>query len=67
MKTRHLQFILNGELKPLGKSLTNSVSFAEVACDHNVHVIILTQVQLQQVDLHLAVFDKHSMFNNLEG
>lgn len=37
-----------------------------MTCDHIVHVVILTQVQLQQIDLHLTVLDKHAMFDNLE-
>ncbi len=45
---------------------TYSISFTEVTCDHIVHIVILTQVQLQQIDLHLTVLDKHAMFNNLE-
>lgn len=48
------------------RPLTYSVSFTEMTRDHIVHVVILTQVQLQQVDLHLTVLDKHAMFNNLE-
>lgn len=34
--------------------------------DHIVHVVVLTQVELQQINLNLTVFDKHAMFNNLE-
>lgn len=37
-----------------------------MTCDHIVHVVILAQVQLQQINLDLTVLDKHAMFNNLE-
>lgn len=47
-------------------TLTYSISFTEVTCDHIVHVVILTQVQLQQIYLDLTVLDEHPMFNNLE-
>jgi hypothetical protein len=47
-------------------SLTYSVSFAEMTCDHIVHVVILTQVELQQIDLHFTVLDKHAVFNHLD-
>lgn len=47
-------------------TLTYSISFTEMTCDHIVHVVILAQVQLQQINLDLTVLDKHAMFNNLE-
>lgn len=47
-------------------ALTYSVSFTKMACDHNVHVVILTHVELQQIDFNFTVLDKHAMFNNLE-
>lgn len=47
-------------------ALTYSISFTEMTRDNIVHVVILTQVQLQQIDLHLTVLDKHAMFHNLE-
>lgn len=34
--------------------------------DHVVHVVVLAQVELQQVNLNLTVFDKHAVFDNLE-
>ena len=37
-----------------------------MTCDHIVDVVILTQIQLQQIDFHLTVLDKHAMFNHLE-
>jgi len=46
--------------------LTYSISFTEMTCNNIVHVVILTQVQLQQIDFHFTVLDKHAMFNNLE-
>lgn len=45
---------------------TYSVSFAEMASDHVVHVVVLTQVQLQQIDFHFTMFHKHAMLNHLE-
>lgn len=48
-------------------TLTNGISFAKMPCDHIVHVVILTQVQLQEIDLHLTVLDKHAVFHNLGG
>lgn len=46
--------------------LTDGVSFAEMTSDHIVHVVVLAQVELQQINLNLTVFDKHAVFNNLE-
>lgn len=46
--------------------LTYSISFTEMTCNNIVHIVILTQVQLQQIDLHFTVLDKHAMFNDLE-
>lgn len=33
--------------------------------DHVVHVVVLAQVELQQVNLDFTVFDKHAVFDNL--
>lgn len=46
-------------------SHTNRVSFAEMPSDHVVHVVILTQVQLQQIDFYFTVLHKHAMLNHL--
>lgn len=46
-------------------SLTDGVGFAEMTSDHVVHVVVLAQVELQQVNLDLTVFDKHAVFDNL--
>lgn len=37
-----------------------------MSSDHVVHVVVLAQVELQQVNLDLTVFDKHAVFDNLE-
>lgn len=47
--------------------LTDCVCFTEITRDRNVHVVIFAQVELKQVNFHLAVLDKHAMFNNLEN
>lgn len=36
-----------------------------MASDHIVHVVILTQVQLQQIDFHFTMLHKHTMLNHL--
>lgn len=47
--------------------LTDCVCFTEITRDRNVHVVIFAQVELKQVNFHLAVLDKHAMFNDLEN
>ena len=37
-----------------------------MTCDDIVHVVILTQVELEQIDLNLTVLNKHAMFDHLE-
>lgn len=51
----------------VAQSLTDGVGFAEMTSDHVVHVVVLTQVELQQVNLNFTVFDKHAVFDNLEN
>lgn len=46
--------------------LTYSICFAKMACYDIVQVVILTQVELQQIDFHFTVFNKHAVFNHLE-
>lgn len=36
-----------------------------MACYNVVHVVILTQVELQQIDFHFTVLNKHAMLNHL--
>lgn len=36
-----------------------------MASDHVVHVVILAQVQLQQIDFHFTMLHKHAMLDHL--
>lgn len=36
-----------------------------MASDHIVHVVILTEVELQKIDFHFAMLHKHAMLDHL--
>lgn len=46
--------------------LTDSVCLAEMATQHISGVTILTELQFQQIDLHLAVLDEEAMLHYLQ-
>lgn len=47
--------------------ITYCVSFTKASSDHIVHVAVFTEFQLCQVNLHLAVFHKHTLFHYLKA
>ena len=48
------------------RGLTDGVCLAEMAAQHVGGVTVLTKLQFQQIDLHLAVLDKQAMFYHLQ-
>lgn len=51
--------------EPPAKLLTDGVCLAEMATQHIGGVAIFTELQFQQIHLHLAVLDKQAMFHHL--
>ena len=45
--------------------LTNGVCAAELLAHHILHVAVLAQFEVHEVDLHLTVFDKHALLDHL--
>lgn len=35
-------------------------------CNHIIHIVVFTQVQLQQIDFHFTVLHKHAMLYYLK-
>lgn len=48
-----------------GPALTDGVCLAEMAAQHVGGVTVLTELQFQQVHLHLAVLDKQAVLHDL--
>lgn len=61
----HLVLHQNKRNNMYQKCFTYGICFAEVACHHIVHIVVLTQFQFQEVNLYFTMLHKHSMFNYL--